>query len=175
MRTIPLRNLFAIAQTVKGWGLPQCWGATAMASRRQRRKSPGSGGTSTPWPSTWEPPLTKGDLRRPPVPAVAVPRPQPTKRLPASRRPYGATDRKGCWTRAQWLRVAPTVWPCALGMSIRTWSLWMRTSATPRTPKPLCTMRSCGSAFSSVALLSKTCCRAGAAVGRQAAVCLDLW
>src|SRR5215510_5429772 len=58
-------------------------------------------------------------------------------------------------------RVAPTAWPCGpWDMPIRTWSPWMRTSATPHTPKPFGTMRRCGSAFSSVALLSKICCRA---------------
>ena len=88
-----------------------------MASRRQRRKSPGSGGTPTPLAQL---PGSRLDQRRPAASARLGGGEShvhnPLKRPSASARPYGATDRKGCWTRARWLRVAPTAWPCgALG------------------------------------------------------------
>ena len=71
---------------LKAGVFPRCWAATAMASRRQRQKDPGSRGTRRHGQAPGSC-LTRGDLGDPPVPTVEVPRPQPAQENPTSTRP----------------------------------------------------------------------------------------
>jgi len=97
----PIAKPYAIvAQTVKGWGFTSVLGSNGHGKPATEAEKAQALEALDAMAQHLGAALTKGDLRRPPVSAGEVPHPPPAQEAPASARPYGAMDRRGCWTRA---------------------------------------------------------------------------